>query len=291
MKKLFPYGFLVLCIACIGIWACSSSDSTTSSSSATCSLTDNTTETSTVNSYGCYLLTRDVTDCQSERTSQGLSGFWLNFSCRVSLTKSGSDVVIAFDSQPDSKSQYFDTSDGCYEAFSNSDRFTNPNTISEQDISMTVPYNPTVTSGTVTMPTGVVGVAMNGVSIYDNEAAPGDSIYDENESFDKCDGHPDSGGRYHYHAEMNSISNNDYAFVGVMRDGYPIYGRKDQDGSTPSLDSTGGHSGTTPDSGSVTIYHYHVNPQTDTSQMPNETIYFITKGIYKGTPGSCTGCN
>lgn len=135
------------------------------------------------------------------------------------------------------------------------------------------------------MALGVVGVAINGVSLFDNTAAPGDDIYQEALSFDPCQGHP-AGSKYHYHSEPYSISYNDSNLIGVMRDGYFLYGRKDMDGSTPSLDSSGGHTGTTPDSPSTPVYHYHTNQQTNGT----ESAWFLTKGVYKAAPGACTGC-
>jgi hypothetical protein len=66
-----------------------------------------------------------------------------------------------------------------------------------------------------------------------------------------------------------------------MRDGYPVYGRRDPDGALPSdLDVAGGH-----DRGG---YHYHVNAQT--SPRSGETQWFLTTGMFRGTPGSCVGC-
>jgi hypothetical protein len=246
-------------------------------------LTENTTETGTTNAYGCNLLTRDVSSCEGSRIAQGLSGYWLKFSCRVTLTKSGSSISIASDGEPDFKSSYFDTSDDCYEAFSADGRHANPNTLGEQSYVMTVSDSPT-TGGNTAMNLGVVGMAANGVAIFSNVAAPGDDIYNEVDTFDKCEGHP-AGTIYHYHIEPPAISNSDSNFIGVMLDGHPIYGRKDADGSTPTLDAQGGHTGTTPDSATA-IYHYHVNLQTDGT----DSAYFITSGYYEGTKGTCSGC-
>ena len=289
MMILFSLMLTVLIAACSGSGGSSSSSSTTSSSSS-CTLTSNTTQT-TASSLGCYLLTRDVSSCQSSRTSQGLSGFWLKFSCRVTLTKSGSNVVITSDGQPDHKSPYFGSSNACYESGFPSGRSANPNTLGSQSISMTVPYSPSASAGTTgtAMGMGAIGIALNGVAIYSNAAAAPDNIYDEVYTFDKCEGHP-AGTMYHYHTEPPAISNSDDNFVGVMRDGYPIYGRSEYGGGTPTLNKAtgGGHLGLTTDSTSSNVYHYHVNIQSSGS----ESAYFITSGYYMGTTtGACTGCN
>lgn len=259
-----------------------------STSTTSCSLTENTTASSTVNTYGCPLLTRDTTSCKASREAQGLSGFWLKFSCSVTLTKSGSNVTIATKSMPDYKSYYYSSTDICYEAFSSTARAANPNSIASQTISMVVPYAPTVATTATATPDGAIGIALNGVAIFDNTAAPGDDIYNEEKTFDKCDGHPEKTGKYHYHSEPGPISNNDYAFVGILRDGFPIYGRKEYATGTTAtgLDSYGGKTGTTVDSPSTAVYHYQTNLQTNGTA----SVYFLTKGYYSGTPGTCTGC-
>jgi len=260
-----------------------------SDSSNSCSLTENTTQT-TLSSNGCYLLSRDTTSCQSSREAQGLSGFWLKFTCRVTLTKSGSNVIITTDGQPDYTSPYFASTNACYKSGFPSGRFANPNTLASQNISLTVPFTPSASAGTIgtAMTGGVVGVAINGVAIFSNAAAPGDNIYQEVSTFDHCEGHP-AGTLYHYHIEPTTVSNSDSNFIGVMRDGFPIYGRYDSDGTSPNLSkaSGGGHSGTTVDSPSTSIYHYHVNLQTSGSA----SAFFITSGYYMGSKGACTGCN
>lgn len=286
--------FLVI-VGVVSFWVsgCGSSSSS-STTTDSCTLDDNTTQ-GAASSNGCYLLTRDTTSCQATREAQGLSGFWLKFSCRVTLTKSGSNVVITTDGQPDYKSAYFATTNACYASGFPSGRSANPNTLGSQSISMTIPLSPSNPSDTTgsAMSLGVVGVALNGVVIYSNVAAPGDNIYNEVSTFDKCEGHP-AGTMYHYHTEPTTASNSDANFIGVMRDGYPIYGRYHTGTTAPTLThggttTKGGHTGTTVDSSS-SVYHYHVNLQTSGSS----SAYFITSGYYMGPSGqvgSCTGCN
>jgi hypothetical protein len=254
-----------------------------------CTLTDNTSVLAT-SSLGCAKLSRDTSSCLSSRQTQGLSGFWLKFSCRVTLTKSGSNVIITTDGQPDHKSPYFATSNACYEAGFPAGRAANPNKLGTLAISMTVPFAPGTPSGSVgtAMSMGVIGIALNGVAIFSNAAAPGDNIYAEVATFDKCEGHP-AGTKYHYHIEPTTVSDSDSNFIGVMRDGFPVYGRYEPNGAViPTLDkaSAGGHLGTTPDSTVTSVYHYHVNLQTSGA----DSAYFITSGFYMGSAGVCTGC-
>ena len=67
-------------------------------------------------------------------------------------------------------------------------------------------------------------------------------------SFDCCTGHPDpvNVGTDHDHTETAAITSDDSNLVGVMKNGYFAYGRREVDGRmTSDHDSTSGHSGVT----------------------------------------------
>lgn len=265
------------------------SDVSTNRDAGGCLLTANTTASGTT-TEGCPLLVRDTTGCESARRAAGFSGFWLKFSCRVTLSKvtvAGSSYVqLTSDNLPDYPSNYFPTGDVCLSDYVPAGR--NPNKLQVRNLTMRVPVALS-TAGAVMGPTAV-GLAINGVELYSNTAAPGDDIFKEAASFDLCEGHPTGGSIYHYHSEPHSISADDSKFIGVMLDGYPVYGRRDADGSLPALDASGGHTGTTVDS-TEPVYHYHVNKQTSTTAgTAGQTAWFLTTGRYAGTPGTCTGC-
>jgi hypothetical protein len=254
-----------------------------------CALTEGTTPTGTVHPNGCAVLSRDTSGCDAARAAAGLGGYWLRFSCRVTLTPTVGGVSAQADGQPDYRSNYFPTGDACYEAYTGG--IQNPNLIAAQQYTLTFPASPDTTPQSM-MGTAVVGLALNGVPIFGNFAAPGDDIFAEAQTFDRCGAHPQNTGKYHYHSEPYAISYDDWSFIGVMRDGYPIYGRKDPDGSLPTLDAYGGHTGVTVDSPSTAVYHYHVNEQTSTNPGTlGQKQWFLTTGTFRGTPGACTGCN
>ena len=247
-----------------------------------CGLAQDTTPTPVVTN-GCALLTRDTRACDAARTAQGLDGAWLRFSCRVTLTKmsaaSGDYVQAESDGQPDYASNYFSTTNACYETYTPA--FPDPNQIAAQGLRFMVPLTPTTTN--TAMGLGPVGVAVNGVAIFDNQAAPGDDIFTEAGSFDRCGGHPAPGGVYHYHGEPYAISDDDALLIGVMRDGYFVYGRRDVDGSVPTLDARGGHVGVTADSATA-VYHYHLNQQTSSNAgTVGQMQWFLTTGTYEGS--------
>jgi hypothetical protein len=258
-----------------------------------CALIANTTATSNVSASGCAVRDRDTSGCSAARTSAGLSGLWLKFSCRVTLTKEnvgGADQVKAVsDGQPDHLSNYFPTTDACHETYTGATQ--NPNLISAKAYAVNFPLAPN-TTGTSMQMTGVVGLALSGVPIFGNFAAPGDDIFKEAQTFDRCGGHPQMSGAYHYHGEPYALSFDDGRLIGVMRDGYGVYGRNDKDGSTPTLDSFGGHTSVTDDSSGAAVYHYHLNQQTSTTAgTAGQMQWFLTKGTFRGTPAACSTCN
>lgn len=271
-----------LCAACSGA---SAGVDAGVDAGAGCALAAATSPTGTVTS-SCALLDRDTSGCAGQRADAGLAGFWLGFSCRVQLSVSGNAVRVQSDSRPDYPSPYFATGDACYQASASS--MLNPNHIVAQALSMEVPLAPD-TAGAA-MPLGAVGMSVNGVALFSNVARPGDDIYQEVLTFDACGAHPAPNGMYHYHGEPYALSSADGRFIGVLRDGYPVYGRHEPDGGLPALDAAGGHVGPTPDSSSP-AYHYHLNEQTSTNAATaGQKQWFLTTGTYRGTAGTCTGC-
>ncbi|MCW8833941.1 MAG: YHYH protein, partial [Colwellia sp.] len=90
-----------------------------------------------------------------------------------------------------------------------------------------------------------VGVAVNGVPIYDYSAQGELDLnnYDPNSDtvvlgqLDNCGGHAGRGDDYHYHASPNCMiesmeNTGDNTVIGWGYDGYPLYGNKNPDGST-----------------------------------------------------------
>ena len=72
-----------------------------------------------------------------------------------------------------------------------------------------------------------------------------------------------------------TLQNLFYCLIGVLLDGFPVYGTKETTGAAPSsLDSCNGHTHATTEFPSG-IYHYHV-----TAVSP------YISGCYKGTAGS-----
>ena len=197
----------------------------------------------------------------------------------------GSDVItITTTDEPDHKSMYYPTSHALYEAYdepSNPDFMQNPNEISAQNYVLKIPRFPAEATSHIATDLDAFGVAVNGVVFYNQQAAPGDDILEELNTFDQYEGHPQQQGAYHYHIEPVYLTQtiSDDAFLGVLLDGFPVYGPV-ENGITltnDDLDDYHGHSSATeefPDG----IYHYHI-----TEELP-----WINGGEFYGTPGTWT---
>lgn len=159
-----------------------------------------------------------------------------SFTC-VTVSVSGSNYVFKFNSLPTYKSIYWGSSSAGYESsmYVNSGQANaaNPNLIKSQNYTLTVPADNTNTSAP-SSGFGMIGVSTNGIAIYNDQAAPGDSLSTEYYTFDSSQGHPTNTGSYHYHVEPPKISNNDSKLVGIAQDGYLIFGKK-HDATTAGL--------------------------------------------------------
>ncbi len=154
-----------------------------------------------------------------------------NFTC-VQVTDDGTNYVFATEDVPSYNSMYFGTCDSRYEAAPGTNR-ANPNLISIQNYVIKVPKNPEVAANPTDVSLTTVGVATNGIVYFDNMAAPPDNLVNELATMDAGNGHPTNTGTYHYHAEPYKLTDTDPgAFVGVARDGFPVFGPKEADGTT-----------------------------------------------------------
>ena len=199
----------------------------------------------------------------------------------------GDYIVIETAGTPDHKSPYYiDTQweSSLYEAYngSNSAFHLNPNRIAEFSMKYKIPLNPTEASSHEATPLGSMGIALNGVSFYNQYAGPNNQpLTDEINSFDQYNGHPQQQGNYHYHLEPTFLTNNNGqdALLGFLLDGFPVYGPMEngQLVQESDLDDYHGHSHATTDYPDG-IYHYHI-----TSVDP-----YINGNGYYGTPGTVT---
>ncbi|MBW4891164.1 YHYH protein [Mucilaginibacter sp. HMF5004] len=204
----------------------------------------------------------------------------------TSIYIDGNYVVIKATSLPDHKSPYYQGTQWAstkYEAYNGTNTLwnQNPNSIAESDCTYKIPLNPVVATTHATTPGGPIGVAINGVPIFNQYAAMGAALTGEINSFDQYDGHPQQQGQYHYHAEPYYLTANKGkdALLGFLLDGFPLYGPT-ENGKTianSDLDVYHGHTTVTADYPNG-IYHYHT-----TAASP----YINGNGFY-GTAGTVT---
>jgi hypothetical protein len=204
----------------------------------------------------------------------------------TSITFDGTWVTIKSTGTPDHKSVYYPTTNPLYEAFSGTTfggtTFAkNPNTIATQTLTFKIPVNPALNTAHAATPLGPIGIAINGVALFNQYAGPNNQpLTNEITSFDQSWAHPQQNGMYHYHVEPLKLSQlkGRSALMGFLLDGFPVYGPDEENGTAPTnLDVYHGHTHTTVDFPSG-MYHYHF-----TLAAP----YLNGNGFY-GTPGTVT---
>ena len=203
-----------------------------------------------------------------------------SFGNGVAISVEGTDVVIRSSGLPDHKSPYYPAGNAKFEAYngSNTQFAINPNRIVEQTLVFRIPITPTRLATPTATPLGPIGISTNGVPLFNQYAGPNQPLTGEINSFDQYAGHPQQTGQYHYHVEptyLTRVSRD--ALIGVLLDGYPVYGPL-EDGklvTTASLDAAHGHTGVTKDFPSG-IYHYHTS-----SDAP-----YINGSGFAGIPGT-----
>ena len=154
----------------------------------------------------------------------------------------------------------------------------NPNAIEPQQIVLTLPLNPEMAAASSCVPMGMIGVALNGVAIY-NALDDGGRDAVAHEVLDICNGHPQMQGQYHYHGPSACLPNQtaNEMLVGYALDGFGIYGMHDAQGreiTDPDLDECHGRTSEVQwDGARVSIYHYVLTRE-----------YPYTIGCFRGTP-------
>jgi hypothetical protein len=155
----------------------------------------------------------------------------------------------------------------------------NPNSIKPQTLQFSLPATPTVASQPTCLPGGPIGVLVSGSVLFNALDAEGrDAV--AHEAQDRCQGHPQPEGQYHYHNLSECLDDSDgghSALMGYAFDGFGIYGHHGENGeelADADLDACHGHTHTiTWDGQTVEMYHYHATRE-----------YPYTIGCFAGTP-------
>jgi hypothetical protein len=154
----------------------------------------------------------------------------------------------------------------------------NPNRIQAQTVQINITANPAAAAKPNCLGGGPIGYMTNGVALFDGlDAEKRDAPAHEIQ--DKCDGHPQISGMYHYHDLSDCVpgAEENNKLIGYALDGYGIFSSKDARGSeytNADLDACHGlTSQITWDGKTVTMYHY---------VMTREFPYSL--GCFHGTP-------
>ncbi len=159
----------------------------------------------------------------------------------------------------------------------------NPNIISPQPLSFTIPALPQEAATKSCVGFGPAGYSLTGSAIYHGASTLGTDAA-AHEMLDRFGGHTDGTERYHYHYPSKDLQDHIHpqtsghsALMGYMLDGFGIYGPYGENGEllkSADLDECHGHKHPVMwDGQMVNIYHYHW-----TYDFP----YNI--GCYKGNP-------
>jgi hypothetical protein len=214
---------------------------------------------------------------------------------------SGADIVIVSNGYPNHTSPYWSnttarsTNNGGMTlttpaAASNHALFSEPVSTSYAEMApgniddfngsytLTVPASPSKASSTSSTGLGAIGIAVSGAMIYNDEEGPNVPLDNAVGSLDYNGAHtgPQS---YHYHLEPEAWSEDDEELIGVIADGFFLYGRKcNSTGTYPTdLDASGGHTSLTQHNADAS-YHYHIQNTLYLNQY-----YILFPGDYQGT--------
>ena len=209
----------------------------------------------------------DDTERSSSAGSTPVSAFDEFNPNAVAVSFDGDDIIIESNALPNHTSPYWETSNDLYisPVIANESQMS-PGVISERSYMVTVPASPQKASISSSTGLGAIGISVTGAPIFNDEEGPNISLSENVASgFDYAGGHMGPTG-YHYHlesqdvAENTVLSHNDERLVGILQDGFLIYGRKcSSTGDHPDdLDESGGHTSTTQHSDGEEFYHYHI---------------------------------
>ena len=206
--------------------------------------------------------------------SVNTAAMYTQFGKAVTVSLDSTTAVLRTTDVPDHPTPYWGVGSPLYEA-PQAGMMSNGFTLAAQNIVLRVPVAPQSATMSDT-PLGPIGMAVNGVVLFNQYAGNRQPLGPEILSFDRYNGHPAPTLQYHYHFEPVWITSASKSrLIGVLLDGFPVYGPQDADGRVPAdLDSCHGHTSATPEFAS-SIYHYHTS----------DTVPYIA-GCFRGTPGT-----
>ncbi|MEP6620666.1 MAG: YHYH protein [bacterium] len=196
----------------------------------------------------------------SKPTVQG-EVLWPN--SHVSITVVGAERIVSANNLPSHATGVFpiDRSDPVHQYDGN------PNPIAEQTILLRLAASPQAAAAPTCVPQGLIGFTTSGAALYNAlDGAGRDAAAHEVQ--DRCAGHPQGMGQYHYHSwstclhDVAESQSQHSDLIGYALDGYGVFGQLGEGGrrlANADLDACHGHTHAIPwDGQSQTMYHYHM---------------------------------
>lgn len=228
----------------------------------------------------------DDTGNSSTESSTPLSAFDEFNPDAVTISYDGDEITIESNGLPNHTSPYWMETDPLYIDQVVATRLT-PGKIGSGSFIVTVPSAPELAASSTATGLGPIGISVTGVPIFNDTEGPNRPLEEQiAETFDYAGAHNGPSG-YHYHIESSNVpentvlSHDDESLVGIMADGFLIYGRKcNSTGDHPmDLDASGGHRSSTQHSDGEEFYHYHI-----INEFYLGTIIALFAGDLQGTP-------
>ncbi|MEX3011673.1 YHYH protein [Hoeflea sp. TYP-13] len=202
----------------------------------------------------------------------------VDWPAEISITREGDKRIVKANNLPTHPTGIFpiQRSDPAYKYDRNHGRIT------AQNILLEMPAVPKIAANPSCVSMGMIGFSVTNAAMYNALDARGEDA-PAHEMQDKCGGHPQQSGQYHYHNmtpcvdDTRSQPGGHSDQVGFALDGFGVFGKFGEKGKklkNADLDACHGHSHTIEwDGEKRKLYHYH---------MTDEYPYSI--GCYMGTP-------
>ncbi len=230
----------------------------------------------------CAGTTTSDTDPNSD-TAVTLNAAFDDFSENVTTYLDGDEVVIESNGYPDHETPYWGPDHELYSEPTDILEHLTPGFIERfvGSYTLRVPVSPVRATTSSATSLGPIGIARSGAMVYNDEEGPGEPIDRAIGSLDYTGAHtgPQS---YHYHLETKAWSDDDDKLIGIISDGFFLYGRKcAATGDYPEdLDESGGHECPTQHT-ETSEYHYHIQ-----NELYLGAYYILFPGDYQGTPSA-----
>lgn len=206
----------------------------------------------------------------------------------VTFSFDGDEITVESNGLPNHTSPYWEDTEPLYIDQLVGDHLT-PGKIRSGSYSVTLPAAPELAPLSSATGLGSIGISISGAPIFNDQERENLPLDVETAGgFDYAGGHVGPSG-YHYHVESSDIEENtvlsfdDEDLVGIMADGFLIYGRKCNaiNDHPIDLDESGGHFSSTQHSEGQEFYHYHI-----INEYYIDSYILLFGGDLKGTPNT-----